>query len=399
LAEEVDGAVRVLYVIDSLVAGGAERSLATMAPYLISEGVELDVAYLHERPGVRLELEDAGASLFPLTERAGRIGWAQRVTRLTRARRPDLIHTTLFEADIAGRIAGRITGTPTVGSLVNIGYGDRQAAAPSIRPWKLLGAQRLDMITARSVVRFHAVTREVAVVMSDRLAIPNERIEVIPRGRDPRRLGVRTPERRREARLGLGIGDGGPLILAAGRQEYQKGFDVLLDAVADARREIPGLRVLLAGRAGNETDSLRAQARRLGLQDIVRFLGARDDLPELMCACDAFVLSSRWEGLPGVLLEAMALEAPTIATDIPPVAEILVDGMSGRVVSVGDPRAMARALVDTLQRPQRAAVWATRAHASFERRFTIDRVSKAMVAFYDHALAAERVRTQPQGEA
>jgi hypothetical protein len=97
--------IRVLYVIDDLGAAGAERSLAAMAPHYGDRGIRLDVAYLRETHGVgvRPDLETAGARLFSLVGSGGRVGWARRAHRLIAAERPDLVHTTLFESDLAGR--------------------------------------------------------------------------------------------------------------------------------------------------------------------------------------------------------------------------------------------------------------------------------------------------------
>src|SRR4051812_42694368 len=112
--------MRLLYVIDSLARGGAEASLAAMAPGLIDRGVELHVVYLHEADAFRSQLETAGARVVSLAPtRSGRSRFQNVATtaRLVRELRPDLVHTTLFEADIAGRPAARLVKTPVVSSL------------------------------------------------------------------------------------------------------------------------------------------------------------------------------------------------------------------------------------------------------------------------------------------
>jgi glycosyltransferase involved in cell wall biosynthesis len=221
--------MRVLYVIDSLAAGGAERSLAAMAPQYAAHGMELRVAYLHERPGVQTELDLAGIPRSRVSRSGGRLGWARELRQLIAATRPDVVHTTLFEADIAGRAAAWLSGVPVVSSIVNVAYGAEQAGA-GLRRWKLEGARLLDATTARVVARFHANTQQVADVMARRLRLPRDRIEVIPRGRDPLRLGRRDQRRRTRARLELGVADGAPLLLSVARHEYQKGLDVLVEA-------------------------------------------------------------------------------------------------------------------------------------------------------------------------
>jgi glycosyltransferase involved in cell wall biosynthesis len=379
--------VRLLYVIDSLGPGGAERSLAAMAPFYAGQGIELDVAYLHDRPGLQAELARAGAGLFSLAGPGGRAGWVGRARRLIGARRPDLVHTTLFEADLAGRVAAGLARVPVVSSLVNVAYGTEQAATPGVGRWKVRGARLADALTARRVVRFHANASHVAEVMAPRLGVPRDRVEVIPRGRDPERLGARTPERRAGARAGLGVAEGAPLLLAVARHEHQKGLDVLVEALPAVLAGVPGTRLLVAGRDGNQTPLLRDRVARLALGDAVGFLGPRSDVAELLCAADVVVIPSRWEGLSSVLIEAMALRAPVVASDLPVFRDAVADGDTARLVPAGDPARLGDALTATLDDPAAAAARADRAYRRFLAHFTIGHVVDQMHAFYRRALA------------
>jgi glycosyltransferase involved in cell wall biosynthesis len=382
--------MRILYLIDSLGPGGAERSLAAMAPAYARRGVELDVAFLIDRPGVHADLEAAGARLFPLAGHFGRAGWAWRAERLIAARRPDLVHTTLFEADVAGRIGASLARVPVVSSLVNVAYGADHAAAPGVRRWKVQGAHLVDAATARRVVRFHANTRYVADVMAPRLHVPRDRLEVIPRGRDPERLGRRDPQRRARVRAGLGVPQETQLLVAVARQEHQKGLDALLEALPGVLGRTRGVRLVVAGRDGNQTPLLRATVRRLGLEGTVAFLGPRDDVADLLAAADTVVIPSRWEGLSNVLIEAMALEAPVVASDLPTLEDAATDGDTAILVPPADPVRLAAAIVATLADPAAARARAERARERFLQRFTIDRVVDQMLGFYDRAVAASR---------
>jgi glycosyltransferase involved in cell wall biosynthesis len=384
--------VRVLYVIDSLVPGGAERSLAAMAPRLIAGGIGLEVATLSERPGLQAELEDAGVRVHSLAGPGGRAGWVRRTRRLIRDRRPDLVHTTLFEADQAGRVAAVLCRTPVVSSLVNVAYGPDQQASGGIGALKLGAVRLLDAATARPVVRFHAVSEHVAEVMAGRLHLRRSRVEVVPRGRDPELLGRRTPERRTLARARLGVRPEEALVLAVGRQEPQKGFDTLVEAAPRILAAVPTARVFVVGREGTQTPRLQALVDRLGLHDAVQFLGARRDVGDLLCAADVFAFPTRWEGMPGAVLEAMALQAPIVASDVPPVREAVRDGMSARLVPPGQPEPLATAIIATLNDRAGAAARAARAHADFQARFTISRAADGMLAFYDHAMSDWRGR-------
>jgi glycosyltransferase involved in cell wall biosynthesis len=378
--------LHVLYLIDSIgVPGGAEESLAMLAPEYRKLGVELDVAFLHERPGLQAELEAAGAQLFSLAGGGGRAAWLRRARSLIRERHPDVVHTTLFEADIVGRIAARLTGTPVVSSLVNASYGPEHHANPQVKSWKLRSALVLDAATSRLATRLHAVSTLVADVMAPRLRFPRERIDVVPRGRSPDRLGIRTLDRRSAARSALGISDQQRLLVMIARQEYEKGLDVAVRAMPSVLRRYPEVRLVVAGREGSHTDSLRDLVREQGVQDEVAFLGTRRDVPELLCAADVFVLASRREGFPGSLVEAMALETPIVASDLPQVREA-VDSSCAVLVGTGSVEELASGIGSVLIEPDEAQRRARKARDRFLREFTTANIAARMLDFYQRAL-------------
>jgi glycosyltransferase involved in cell wall biosynthesis len=292
-----------------------------------------------------------------------------------------LVHTTLYDADVIGRVAARRRRIPAVTSLVNASYGPEHRADPAVRVWKLRAAQALDALTARLAIRMHAVSDEVADRMAQRLAYPRRRIVVVPRGRDALRLGVRSTERRGRARAALGLTDDESLILAVARQEYQKGLDVLVAALTSQSMRDLGARVLVAGRGGSHTDALHAAVARAGLTDRVTFLGARGDVAELLCAADVFVLPSRREGFPGAVLEAMALEAPIVATDIPQTREV-VGTDSALLVPSEAPGPLGDAIFATLDDAQATARRVCAARDRFLQRFTTQAVAAQMAEFY-----------------
>jgi glycosyltransferase involved in cell wall biosynthesis len=176
------------------------------------------------------------------------------------------------------------------------------------------------------------------------------------------------------------------LVVAVGRQEWQKGHDVLLEAVPALARRWPGLAVVIAGRPGQQSDALTASVARAGLDSHVRILGFRDDVSELLCGADVFAFPSRWEGLGSTLLEAMALEAPIVASDLPAVREVVSD-REARLVPASDGDALAEAIGEVLADPAAAHRRTVAARDRFLTEFTIERTAKAMVAFYERALS------------
>jgi glycosyltransferase involved in cell wall biosynthesis len=376
--------LRLLYVIDSLAPGGAERSLAALAAHYPRLGIALEVVVLTERSGLRDEIEAAGGTVVALegTSRAARF---REVSALIRQREPTLVHTTLFESDIVGRPAARRHGVPVVSTIATEAYGPEHRDEATVRATRLAGAQLVDAVTARCAVRMHAVSEGVKSVMASRLHYPEHRIDVVHRGRDQFALGRRTAERRRRTRVDLSVAEHEVVVLAVARQEPQKALDVLVSAFGDVVRFIPDARLLIAGKEGNATPVIREAVRRLGLADRVTLLGNRSDVGDLLAAADLFVLSSLREGLPGAVIEAMALETPIVATAIPPVIE--VTGRSGAtLVTPNDAGALAAGIVETLADPTAAAARVAQCRDRFLARFTIERAAQGMLEFYERSL-------------
>lgn len=380
--------MRVLTIIDSLAVGGAEKSLSMLSPHLVDRGVDMHVAFLTDRPGLNDELSSGGATLHSL---AGREGWMPalvRTVRLIREVRPDLVHTTLFSSDIIGRTAGWVTRTPVVSSFVTESYGPEHVFNPEYRAWKVRAAQVVDAVTARFVTRFHAVSEASATVMSQRLRVPTHKIQVITRGRDPIRLGERTPQRRQQVRTQLGISEGAPLVFAAARHYHLKGLDVLITAFAKVRASFPDAELLIAGRDGPATRELHQLIKSNELGQAVTMSGYRPDVPDLMAAADVFVLPSRAEGSPGVLIEAMAMEAPTVASDMQSVRELVGrDGEIAYLATVGSADEIALAIIRLLQNPEHARTMASAGRQRFLDRYAMDAIADATTAMYQACIS------------
>lgn len=370
--------MRVLYVIDSLAPGGAETSLAELAPDLIRLRVELHVLPLGTRRDLAGRLQDAGAVLHPGPARASRLGNVRCVLDAARRLRPDLVHTTLYEADVAGRTAARLAGVPCSTSLVNDSYGASHYAETNTA--KLHAARAVDALTATLATRFHAITQAIADSVPPRIGVPARKVEVIPRGRRPEAFPFRTPQARAEARHGLGLDADAPVVLTIGRLEPQKGLQHLLAALPQVAREHPGLVTLIAGKDGRAAEALRAQAAASGLD--VRFLGHRTDVVGLLTAADVFCFPSEREGFGGVLIEALAVGCPIVASDIPTTREVLRlgPGYAGLVTAVGDAVALGAGLDAALRARDSGGVEAGR--QLFEQRFTIGAVSAQLAAFF-----------------
>jgi len=392
--------MKLMYVIPGLGSGGgAERSLAAMVPFW-TDRMDVHIVTFSDRDALADELTRAGARVTNLGPR-GRVALARELASLGRRTRPDLIHTTLFDADLAGRLAAVRNRIPVSSSLVGINYGPEHRHAPGGNALRLRAAQFADAASSQVVARFHALTSHVAKVMGRRLLVRPSRIDVIPRGRDGSLLDVRTPTRRAAVRRSLGI-TSEPLILSAARHEWPKGLDVLLRAAPQVLRHFPDAQFVVGGRDGSQTSLLHALVDQLGLTEHVRFLGPRNDVPDLMAAADAFCVPSRWEGFGSILVEAMAAGVPTVATDIPSLREVAGPDPWMRLASVNDPVALARALVACLLDRNGSERLVDLGQARFRTCYRAEHVAGRMLDFFARASRAKQlpsrdaVRAEPE---
>jgi len=233
---------------------------------------------------------------------------------------------------------------------------------------------------ARGVDRYLAVSRDIARELVERLGWPEEKVEVSYNAVDLRRVEATAPPGLREQ---LGAGETRPLVLTPARLDAQKGHRTLFEAIA----QVPDAVFVLAGE-GPERESLEALAAQLGIGERVRFLGRRDDVPQLLAACDVFALPSLYEGSSLAVLEAMAAGAPVVSSAIGGTDELIEDGSSGLLVPPGDAEALAAALRRLLGDPELRVSLADRARERVERDLTRERMAARVTGVYRELLGS-----------
>ncbi len=374
--------MRVLFVIDGLGQGGAERSLAELVPALTRANIEVVVAFFYRREGsLESVFRAQGTRLHFLPQK----GFLRRVTalrRLIRTVRPDIIHTALFESDMIGRLASVGQNAVVMSSLVNTPYDPIRLQNSDVAAPKLWAVRFVDSWTARHLTTcFHAISEPVKKAAVETLRLQPERITVIERGRSGR-FDRPDAERRPLARQKFGLAESDEVIVNVARQEYQKGQRYLFEAMVEVARRRPNAVLLLAGRCGRQTEALWDLHRALNLGDRVRILGHRDDVPDLLAAADVFVFPSLYEGLGGALIEAMGLGLPVVASKIPAIESVVEEGRNALLVERAAVGPLADAIVQLLGDRARARAFGNRSREIFEERFTLDRCAARMVEFY-----------------
>lgn len=354
---------RVLHVINSLgVSGGAEQQLVSNLAAFRDSRLEHHVAYLYEYD-FETRTADAVAAASSVTPVMGsdgkrsRLGTIKKLDHVVRDIGPDLIHCSLADAALASRVVGRRRRIPVVESLVNISHDPvRTIDNPAVTRPKLALHRLVDRLTMRSVARFHALTDAVKESWVESVGIDAEKVTVIPRGVDMSRLDATMADGPGKPQLlaELGLPLDSEIVLSVGRQEAQKGQRYLVQAMRSLVEASPSRVLLIAGRPGNAATTLQELVAELGLEDHVRILGRRTDVPALIAACDVFAFPSLFEGLGVALLEAMACAAPIVTTDAPPMNAVLRSGVDGLTVAPRDIAALASAIGELLHDPGRA---------------------------------------------
>jgi glycosyltransferase involved in cell wall biosynthesis len=369
----------LLLVVTTLDVGGAEKCCVQLATGLDRERWQVEVCSVM-RPGAMANpLRDAGIPVHSLD--ASRPWHAPlalvRLARLMRRTRPDVVHTFLFHANVLGRLAAQFAGRPRV--VASIRVAERRFRHHLV----------LENLTFRLSDRAACVSRGVARFVRRRCYEPAGRLVVIPNGVDVTRAAESA-----SARTRLGPGHDACVAIYVGRLDPQKGVDVLLRAVAVARTRAPHLTLLLVG-AGPQRQALEQLAAELQLSTCVKFLGWRPDATELMQAADLLVLPSRWEGMPNVVLEAMAAGLPVVATRAEGTAELVRHRETGLLVAIDDVNELAGAIAETAGAPELRTSWGVRGQAIALNDFSVEQ----MVQQYQQVYASLLESTGPDAVA
>ena len=390
--------LKVLYIIDSLGTGGAEHDLAEYLPQLAAANITPIVVALRRRhEGVEADIVRQKFDVRFL-DGVGMISCLLALRRIIRTERPDFIHTVLFHSDLVGRLAAIGTGVKVVSSLVNTDYNAVRFRDPNIRAFRLRIARMFDGWTARHLTaHIHANSNAVRAAAIRDLGIPLEKITVIEGGRDATQIGRPSAERRRQARSNLGFREEDEILVNVGRQDYAKGQCYLLEAVEKLASRRPHLFLLVAGRTGDASHSLERLSARPGLRKRVQFLGHRNDVPEILAAADLFVFPSLYEGLPGAVIEAMAVGLAIVASDIPPHRELLEEGRNALLVRQESSIELADAIERLLEDRHSVVAFGQRSQEIFASRFTLDRCTRLKVELY-HKLLLVPGKHSPEAE-
>lgn len=370
-----DPTMRILLFGSQMTTGGAQRVLLDQAGWFQDHGCPVQVVFYYDKDGVADNWR--ARYPFPITvlteyQRGKRLknafGLAAGMTRfmrLIRSFRPDVVESFTHDANLLGMIAAWIGGVP-VRIATHHGQFARLSRAVKTLHRRVVNSRLTSVCVCVS---------ERARAQASEEGIRTEKISVIANG-------VRPVERdalaREQTRAVLGIGTDEKMILTVGRLVPEKAQDVLIDAAGLLGDRGSGVKVMIAGE-GPCRAALQERIEAGGLTDRCFLLGNREDVGALLNAADLFILSSRTEGMPLALMEALSLGLPAIGTDLEGIRALIGDG-GGVIVPVGDAAELSRALAALLMDPDAAAEMGRRGAEQIRREFSLDASLKKYAA-------------------
>lgn len=364
--------MRVLLIAAATsIKGGGEKHVADLLRGIRAAGVEAglvspaggDLAELVAELGVTAYTAELDAGFSAARVRAVRTAIADFA--------PDVVHAHGSRAALFARLADPHARDRVVYTVHGI-HADKAGGA--LRKVVFLGAERM---LAPRTARF--------ITVADSDIAKGERLGVL-HGARARTIynGIETPESyggSGELRAELGLADDVPLVVSIGRFHEQKDHRTLIESFAILHAANPEARLALVG-AGALEGSVREWIVARGLENAVRIVSPRADVSPLYEDADVIALSSLWEGLPYVILEAMAHRRPVVSTDVDGIPEAVENGVTGLLVGPSDPQALASAIGEILSDPERAKTMGEAGRAVVEERFTIERMVGEYITLY-----------------
>ena len=356
--------MKVLYVITGLAQGGAERVVCDLADAMFEKGNEVKVAYLTgevitQPTNKEIELLSIGLTNTVTLPKA-----YLTLSKIIRDFKPDIVHTHMVHANILTRL---IRMTTPIRKLICTAHNSNEGGV-------------LRMLSYRATNSFANLTTNVSdtavAAFEAKRAVPKDSMLTVYNGVNFDNFTY-DPEAKTTIVKELSLSIDTKVILAVGRFNVQKNYFNLLNSINVMKEQLSIPFVLLIAGDGKLRHEIEQLIITLDIQDNVILLGRRNDVPTLMSACDVFVLSSDYEGLATVLIEALACQAQVVSTEVSGVHEIV--GTYGKIVPTKNPVALADAIKDSLQNSKKNVL----GQKHVKNKFDLDLISDKWLKIYN----------------
>jgi glycosyltransferase involved in cell wall biosynthesis len=389
-ADKRSPAFRVLHVIGGSQYGGVVpcvSSLVTMAREHGGDAVVLATApriieHYRQRDIDIVQVEGIDRPINLLRDTIG----LMRLVRHLRQVRYDIVHTHTSKGGIIGRLAATLAQTPITIHTAH-GYAFADYAKNAVSRTAFIAAERLATRWCDFIIAVNHLDRDKAI---ENGIVDPSKILAIPNGIDLTEADAAFASAGDSLHAELGLDPNRPIVGSIGRLSAPKGFEYFIDAIPALAASNPQLQFIIVGE-GELDKALRERAARNGVADKLRFIGFRSDTYRLLKSIDIFVMPSVWEGMPMMLLEAMATRRPIVTTRIRGVAAVCGDADVAELVQPADAGAIAAAISKLMADPSRMQQLARRAREHVEKHFS-DEVMKARTwSVYERVARAKGV--------
>lgn len=374
-----DSKIRVLYVVENTTFGGGERGFGQLSTAINKNRFQPLMA---AHPGGQLEklAHKQGVRFFPLDMSSKfNVKTIAKLSKIIKENRINIVHSMGSRADFFARIACRNILSARVICTI----------AMLVEGYDVSGLRKAfykfaDWYSSRYVAHYITVSEALKLSLVRKHKIPEEKVSLIYNGVE---LDRYNPEKFKSSglRQSLGIKDDYTIVGSVGRLVYQKGFRYLIEAARILHQKNFKIRVVIVGQ-GPEENNLKHMAETCGIINICAFMGQRFDIPQLLADFDIFVLSSVLEGLPRVVIEAMAMAKPIVATDLDGVREELVHNRTGLIVQPENPEALAETIIQLIKNKKKADQLGIEARKSARLRFDLKQTVSNVEKLYQSVL-------------
>ena len=372
--------INLLHIVQHSTGGGIIKQLFSLLRYYDKDTILPMVCCMGSKGTTGKLIEEGGIDFVAL--KIGRndrlIPRAVRLLyKLMKERHIQVVRTHGHGANLNGRIAARLCGIPCIPSVHNVYRKTKEQKIQRRITNNLLGR-----ISGRVIAVSEAVRED--VIRYDR--VDPSKVLVIRNGVDTELF---SPAGASDGiRKELGLGENDTVIGFVGRLVPAKGLAHLIRAFAEVRKEIDHIKLIIVGR-GALLGSLQDMAAEKRLQDDIIFAGERSDIPGVLSSIDIFAMSSEEEGLPNALLEAMSAARPSVVTTAGGMKEVVQDGVTGLIVPVGDPAALARAMKRLIIDKELSRAMGMAAREYIEKNFSILATARVWENLYRELLREE----------
>jgi len=376
--------INLLHIVNGFAIGGGELKLLELVKNLVEKRADkytVTVCSVGQGGTLQPEFERLGIKVFVI-EKKHKFDISQvfKVCRIIKQEQIDLVQTTLFYADVIGALAAKLTGVDAVISWDTVSH------PPDSHETRL--RHKLSyQLCMRFVKRIVAVSEGVKKYLIEDRKIASKKIVIIHYGIDLSLFKSRNGFLDKRKRSELGLPDHKIVIGTVARLEIQKGHRYLIAAAPEIINKFSNVVFVFAG-DGTLRQELETQVNELGLQENFRFLGFRKDVKELLFAFDVFVLPSLFEGLPNVILEAMASGRPIVATAVDGTPELIEHNETGLLVPPKSPHALQEQILNLLENEEKGSKLGRQAKEMAKQKFSFDQQFRKFEEVYDATLAS-----------